>query len=578
VTRCCQNIAVFLLLVVSVTTSTAVLPADSSRGHVSRTRISGVSRFSETAIQRWVRGPDGTARIAREYAGKGYWWATIRDSTRKTATGPVRTIVVREGPRGSLSLETTSGVRDTTRLGDVITPDEVAGVIDGLLRKEANRGYPFAVAEVMRAYESPGTMRLSVRVMRGPHVHISSVRPVGNAITKSHVITRELRFGGGRVYDQREVDRWRKRLIRTGYFASVDNPGLAWRDSTRGNADLFVRVLEGRPNRFEGIVGYQPGATGQKGTFTGLVNMQLGNLWGTGRRLSLQWRRPQAATTTLNLSYREPWVAGLPADLEGAVALEQRTGYALEKLSLSLGGEIVPDLSVSAGIGREIARSDSIALLGGPRHRGWSLNGSVRYDTRDNLLNPTTGVHYAVSGTWTRLTNRVNDADFKLVYGSGMWPENETYSRVRVDLEHYFRLGGPIVIAAAWHGTEVSTSGRQQVVSAAEQIKLGGALTLRGFRQEQYSGDRLLWGNHEFRYLVGTNARLFAFVDAGYVRLRSLVSSTSDSITTRTWWPVGYGVGLRAQTRAGLLGIDFGWGRGDQFGEGKVHVRIETAF
>ena len=40
----------------------------------------------------------------------------------------------------------------------------------------------------------------------------------------------------------------------------------------------------------------------------------------------------------------------------------------------------------------------------------------------------------------------------------------------------------------------------------------------------------------------------------------------------------GYGFGVRLTSRAGILGFDYGLGRGDSPGEGKLHVRVSTAF
>ena len=73
-----------------------------------------------------------------------------------------------------------------------------------------------------------------------------------------------------------------------------------------------------------------------------------------------------------------------------------------------------------------------------------------------------------------------------------------------------------------------------------------------------------------------TYSRFFVFVDGGYVRSRT--RGADDDVNTTHTWAAGWGAGLRANTAAGLLGIDFGWGRKDSFGEGKIHVRLETAF
>ncbi|NIM99429.1 MAG: hypothetical protein GTO24_15570, partial [candidate division Zixibacteria bacterium] len=41
---------------------------------------------------------------------------------------------------------------------------------------------------------------------------------------------------------------------------------------------------------------------------------------------------------------------------------------------------------------------------------------------------------------------------------------------------------------------------------------------------------------------------------------------------------LGYGFGLRIDSKAGLLGIDYGLGEGDSFSQGKVHFGITNRF
>ena len=451
---------------------------------------------------------------------------------------------------------------------------EADGWTEHLLRRYAEQGRPFARVDFTAAREpEPGQIVVETHVRPGPEVVVQDVRAFGNSVTRDAVIAREYRRPAGAVYHQKDAERWQRRLRRTGYFEYVGDPALVWRDSTNGAADLIIDVREGLPNRFEGVVGYQPSTAGEKGQFTGLVDVLLGNLWGTGRRLAVRWQRPEPGTTTLDVSYTEPWVAGYPLNAAAIVAIEQRIGYALEDLELTLSGEVFPDLVLCAGFGREKARSDSIAALAGPRYEGWLLTGSGSYDTRDNTMNPSSGVLYSASWRVSLRTNRVNDADFVAWYGESGWPEEERMSTAQVDLEHFLRVRGSLVFALGLHGAEVS-GGSSGTVSEADMLRLGGALNLRGYAQEQFSGDRILWCNSELRYHLGTASRAFAFVDAGSVR--SVASDDGAGSTTRTH--VGYGVGLRARTRAGLLGIDFAWGKDDGFGEGKVHVRIETEF
>jgi len=572
-----QTVVYACLLVVSAAASAGAERGSSRPVDSARVIVSGARRFSEERVRTWALGRDGLRRIAQEYAEAGYWSAAISDSTGYSADGDsVRWITIREGPPATLA----SGQFPANLSGPADVPDWMRRI----LRRQAEAGHPFAHVALASAREpEDGHFVLEPALEPGLLVRVARVRPFGNTVTRAEVLARELRLRPDAPYDERQVQRWRRRLVRTGYFEDVGEPSVVWHDSSAGQADLVISVVEGKPNRFEGVVGYQPGTAGESGQFAGLVNLTLGNLWGTGRLLDVRWNHPLPATTTLDLAYREPWVAGYPVDAEGRLAIEQRVGYALERIELALGGEIIPDLSASGSLGREIVRSDSIVLLGGPRYRGITLRGVVDYDTRDEPLNPSRGLRYHLDWLYAFRRNRVNDPDFIRYYGEsdttgeGAWPSRERTSTVRVDLEHYFPLGRVFVLALGWHGAQVTSDKDSTGFSAADQVRLGGALTLRGYRQEQFLGDRAVWGNHELRYRVGTSSRLFAFLDAGTVRARRFDPQTQEMVTT-TAWPVGYGVGLRARTGAGLIGVDFGWGRQDSFGQGKVHVRLETVF
>ena len=549
-----------------------------------RVVVTGARRFDRNRLEALLRRPGGMARVAALYGDAGYWWTVVSDSAAHTADGsPVRIVRIAEGGTADLAVEAiraepASGVTADTSLRRFESPAEVADWIDRWLEREARNGHPFAAVETDAAREGPGgRVVVEATFEPGPVVRVADVRSVGNDVTRSRVIARELRQPMGAPYSERAVERWRRRLIRTGWFEAVGDPALAWLDSASGRAALVLEVAEGRPNRFEGVVGYQPAAGGDKGQVTGLVDLALGNLRGTGRRLAARWERPQPANTTLDLEYREPWVAGFPVDAEGLLAVEQRPGYATERIELSGASELRPDIFASAGVGREIVRSDSIVLLGGPRSRGYLLRAAVDWDTRDDPLDPVRGTRYTFAWSTSWRTNRVNDSDFVALFGEGAWPENERTSTARVDFEYYLPLGDRVVFSAAWHGAQVTSNERDSTFSAAEQLRLGGVQTVRGYREDFFVGDRMAWGNHELAYRLGAGSRAFVFVDAGAVRVRRAAAESGKRVR-ETAWPVGYGVGLRARTLAGVLGVDFGWARGEPFDTGKVHVRLQTAF
>jgi outer membrane protein assembly factor BamA len=536
-----------------------------------RVVVTGAHRISNEQIHDMVSRPGGMERVVNEYAQLGYWNAVIESIYDSSDAVVVNRYRVDEGPLAVLK-----PIGMSTKIGSQSSFSEW---VERTLRRQADIGYPFAQMQIVAVEEhGAGLYALDARLDNGRRVVIANVLPSGNTVTRNRVISRELRQVVPWVYSQEVVDDWRNRLRRTGYFDYVGTPELVVPDSSSATANLIIQVAEGRPNRFEGVVGYQPGsgASGD-GSFTGLIDLVLGNLWGTGRHIDARWERPVRETTTLSLRYREPWLAGMPVDGEGSLGVEQRPGYTVEEIGLSLTTDLWLGLSATGSIGREIVRSDSVALLGGPRSRGYVLGASVALDTRDNEMNTVRGLHYRLSWQASYRTNQVDDVDFVAVFGETGWPSDERTSSVRLDVEHYTALGKGFVFAPAWHGMRVTTDSEGHDVTEADQVRIGGVGTLRGYQQEQFAGNLAAWGNHELRYQLGPASRVFCFVDAGVIQW-STPSINGGDLVDHIAWPIGYGFGLRARTGAGVLGIDFGWGRNDTFGDGKVHVGIQSAF
>ncbi|MEO6758038.1 MAG: BamA/TamA family outer membrane protein, partial [Saprospiraceae bacterium] len=96
----------------------------------------------------------------------------------------------------------------------------------------------------------------------------------------------------------------------------------------------------------------------------------------------------------------------------------------------------------------------------------------------------------------------------------------------------------------------------QKKVFANEQYRLGGTKLLRGFDEESLFATRFAVATAEFRLLIGPNSYLSAFGDYGYL----------ENITNRVrafLRPLGLGVGLNFETKAGIFGISLAAGRRD---------------
>jgi outer membrane protein insertion porin family len=155
----------------------------------------------------------------------------------------------------------------------------------------------------------------------------------------------------------------------------------------------------------------------------------------------------------------------------------------------------------------------------------------------------------------------------KTIEGAG----DDDTKRLTFDLEVFVALAKQQVLASSFHGRDFSSS----LVEQADLFRVGGASSLRGYRENQFLGSRLAWSSVEYRFLTGGRSFVYGFVDGGYVQVPSRAEAgLVHSEITR----VGYGAGVRLDTGIGLLTVGLALGEGDTFRTAKLHFRLANEF
>lgn len=565
---------------------TLTLFAASSPQSIGSVSVSGNSAFTSAEILRWLSSTPGSPysdttfqadldRIRDHYRKAGFLGVVVAGETvphPADTTSINLTVAVREGKRTVVGRIRLEGLRsltesDALRLfdtepGNPLSDAALAEDCFRLIRELESRGYPLARCRVdsvewLRG-ESEDSLAIRVAVDPGPAVQISEVRVEGNRETNADVILREMRLREGEPYDPVRVEALRQRLVRLNIFSSVSEPELFLRGDTAG---LLVRVQEGRTNTFDGILGYIPGSvSGEKGYFTGLVSVGMRNLFGTGRKLSLQWKRENRYTQELGVRYTEPWIFGFPVNVAGGFFQRQQdTAYVRRLVDGRADLLLSEKLSLGVSLGSEAVIPNEDTTIGRAyRSSSLSLGADAVYDSRDDLYAPTTGVRYVASYQYGRKT--IDRPGF---------PPSGWVQRLGVDVEIFLPAFARQVVALSVHGRQVQGTEIQE----AEMYLLGGTRSLRGYRESQFSGTLVSWFNSEYRFLTGRRSYLFALFDLGYYsRPEFLGSPAAESVR------FGYGIGATVDTAIGMIGVSVALGKGDSLSDAKIHIGIINDF
>jgi outer membrane protein insertion porin family len=453
------------------------------------------------------------------------------------------------------------------REGTLLDEGRVRAGMDRVLRFYEDRGYPFAAVALSHVSLEDDRARLGFEITEGPKVIIGALEVQGKPITKPEVILRELRVRPGEHYDQRRIDRGMRHLARLSFLERVHPLELRY-DPQKEAVSLIVEVVEAQAHRANAVVGYAPGVGADEGFFTGLVDVSLGNLSGTGRKVQARWERRDPQASEIFLGYEEPWAFGFPVNAGGTFGQKQRAGYTETAASCFLNFPITERFSGRLSLGWEQAIPDSAGSWMMSRSASWVGGLTLGYDGTDGWENPTRGIRLSSSADVCLTRNRATEHS----------PPSEAEvdrRRYGLNVEYFRSLRRRQVFFIGLHGAAVDSP--ERVLPLSEKLWLGGAHSLRGYREEQFGGIRIGWTNVEYRLLLGPESRAFLFLDGGYVFDRTREAEGAGSAEVETF-KIGYGFGVRVRSRIGIIGMDYGLGKGDGWMEGKVHVGVENRF
>ena len=463
------------------------------------------------------------------------------------------------------------------RQGEYFTEKLLEKGIERIQLLYSEHGYPLIEIETDRIDISRenSSIDLSLRIREGSKVRLAELKISGLKKTKPNVVLREIPFKEDDIFDQRKIDQTYHNLRNIGFFHSIQ-PNILEEGKEGDKFIIHPKVVEARTGRLIGVLGYAPPLEGSDDLpqLTGIVEIQETNLFGTGRVANFYWK--SGLLKSLILGYKEPWVFGRPFSLglsysqleqfNRSNALESEEKAANISANTSLGrfyesdiilgykrinfsgylsqpSNYLPD-STSNSLSSSLFANNTIEPVNGSK---FSLILRLTRDSRDYFLNPTRGRRDSFAF-------EISSGEFRL-------------RKIWLDLQQYFRTWENQVVAielhlgAAWGGN----------IPPTELFYLGGASTLRGYDEDWFSGTKRIHSNVEYRFLIRSNSQIFAFLDSGTV-------TSTERPTVFDRLRVGYGFGVRLESKGGIIQIDYGLAAGESALRGKIHVKLGAAF
>ena len=444
--------------------------------------------------------------------------------------------------------ETTEALmkRVTMPMGEILNSVELRENVMAIQEKYREDGYILAkIMDMDIDREGVLTLKINEGILEGYKVK-------GNKKTRDKVILREMRQKPGTPFNAKLARRSMQRVYNLGFFEDVNikmNPGV--------EPNAVVMELDVKEKR-TGTFGIGAGYSSADG-FIAMASVSDTNFRGMGDAVSLTYEHSGSESDAhgYTFSYRHPWLDSKETgilfrlynrtykyndyDTSGDLKEEYMRKYAGGEITLSRPvSEYATNYITIRNRKDKYVRHISDGNMGDRSTPAWedwrkANFGTTRSiifehvsDTRDNVYDPTSGSKLNLS---VEVAGFGGDFDFQKYTAEG---------------QRYYKLGHAQVLAL--RGKVGFGHGE---ISEFNQYRLGGQGSLRGYRDDQFRGNRVLGGTVEYRFPLHKKVTGAIFTDFG--------SAWNTGFRPKDFHG-SIGVGVALTTPLGPLRLDYGYG------------------
>lgn len=325
---------------------------------------------------------------------------------------------------------------------------------------------------------------------------------------------------------------------------------------TNDSTYIYMYLKKEKSNLFDGLIGFSSSEANSKLNFNGYLDFTLHNIFGSGERISLNWKNNNNDRQFFNLSAEVPYIFNSPlTPIMGINIYKQDSTFINTNTNLELSYNI--NYLAKVGLLYMSETSSNLLDITASDITSYKSNfygGSYNYKIINNSVLFPTKLNFKVNAL---LGNRVSSM------------KTTQQSKFNIKGNYLWHLNNKNYIFAQ----NISSVLVSNDILTNELFRIGGINYIRGFNEESIFASIYSIANIEYRYTTNNSSYLYSISDFGYVE--NQLSNTSQQLYS-------LGLGYAFTTKLGLLNLSYAVGKTNnqsfELNNSRFHIKIISLF
>ncbi|MEL6195014.1 MAG: hypothetical protein AAFR66_23355 [Bacteroidota bacterium] len=408
----------------------------------------------------------------------------------------------------------------------------------------------------------------------GPRITVDSLQVSGEVREELSFIYAFLGIEKEMPFTQDLIPEIRQRIENSPYFNMDSLPYV--KISPTNKATIHLPLSNKNNSRFDILLGIlqQPSENDLSLQITGSADVTLFSPFKRGERFTFLYQKLTTTSQSLFAELAVPYLLGTNFQVEGAFDIRnQEEQFLVRTFHAALSYQFSPSVSARISVNnRSSSLLDSTVnslatlppLLDGVQR---SVGTGFRLNELDYVWNPRKGlvadVLLSVGDREIRQNALIDASTYE-----GL-EEKQNLLELNSHVSFFQPLGGRHVL----HLANRTYWLKQDTYFLNDLLQVGGARTLRGFNENEFFTNLYSRFSLEYRLLLEKNSFMYTFLDYAYLE---------NQVTQEYLRPLGIGIGMNYETKAGIISISYAAGRTEkqdfQPARGKIHIGFINQF